>query len=252
LIEKTTTWADKARMGHLNQNAAWLNLTTTLLHQINYVLPATNLSPQQCEKIMWPYLQTRLLAAGYSCSFPQAIVHTPLWHFGLGLTDLHTKQGITHLLLLLKHGYQMDDLTGQLICGSMENMLLELRFPGSLFKLPYNDFQQLATKSWIKVAWQFQQTHNICIETDIPDQTVTRVNDTLIMLSFHVARFRGNDLSWLNRCRIYLQCTTLANLCNGSSNYLNPDMWAGHPNTTFISGYTWPNQSKPTKQDWIC
>jgi len=194
LIEKTTAWADKARMGHLNRNAAWLNLTTTLLCQINYMLPATNLSPQQCEKIMQPYLQTRLSAARYACSFPRAIVHASLQHFGLGLTGMHTKQGITHLLLLLKHGYQMDDLTGQLIRGSTENMQLELRFPGSLFKLPYNDLQQLATKSWIKAVWQFQQTHNICIEMDIPDQIVTRVNEILIMLAFHAAGFRGNDM----------------------------------------------------------
>jgi len=50
LIKKITTWADKARTGHLNQNTAWLNLMTTLLCQINYVLPATILSPQQCKK----------------------------------------------------------------------------------------------------------------------------------------------------------------------------------------------------------
>jgi len=104
LTDKSNTWADKARTSHLNRTAVWLNLTTTLLCQIHYVLPATNLSPTQCEKIMQPYLQTGLVAAGYLCSFPQAIVHTPICHFGIGLTDLYTKQGITHLLTLLWHG----------------------------------------------------------------------------------------------------------------------------------------------------
>jgi len=161
----------------------------TLLRQINYVLPATNLSPQQCEKIMRPYLQTGLVAARYMRSFPQAIVHTPLQRFRLGLTDMHTEQGITHLLILLKHGYQMDDLTRQLIQGSMENMQLELGFSGSKFKLPYDELQQLTTKSWIKKTWQFQQTHNIRIDTDIPDLMLARVNDTLIMPAFLLARF---------------------------------------------------------------
>jgi len=179
------------------------------------------------------------------------IVHAPLQHFGLGLTDMHTEQGITHLLILLKHGYQTDDLTGQLIRRSMENMWLELGFSGSIFKLPYDELQHLATKSWIKTAWQFQQTHNICIEMDIPDLMLTRVNDTLIMLAFHAAGFRGNDLARPNWCCIYLQCTSLANLCDRSGNYLNPEMWASHPNTTFTSGYKWPNQTRPTKQDWI-
>jgi len=89
----------------------------------------------------------------------------------------------------------MDDHTRQLIQGSMENMQLEIGFSGSIFQLPYDKLQHLATKSWIKMAWQFQQTHNIRINMDIPDFTMARVNNTLIMPSFHSAKFCGSDLA---------------------------------------------------------
>jgi len=251
--DKNTSWknntlADRARTGHLSCTGAWLNLTTTLLWQIYYVLPATTLSPQQCKQIMQPYLQTGLAAAGYLKSFPRAIVHAPHYHFGLGLTDLHTEQGITHLLLLLCHGHCTDNLTRQLIWGSLKNMCLEMGFSGSIFMLPYNDLHCLATKSWVKTAWQFQQTHKIWLETDIQDLTTSRINDKLIMPAFYEAGFQGCDLACLNCCQIYVQCTSLADLCNGSGQYLNPDMWAGQSNTTFTSGYSWPRQSKPTKK----
>jgi len=154
--DKNISWKHqhKARTGHLSCTAAWLNLTTTLLWQLYYILPATTLSTQQCKQIMRPYLQTGLAAAGYLQSFPRAIVHAPHQHFGLGLTDLHTKQGITHLLLLLCHGHCADNLTGQLIWGSLENMGLEVGFAGNIFMLPYDDLNLLATKSWVKTGWQ--------------------------------------------------------------------------------------------------
>jgi len=125
LMDKTLTWTNKARTGHLSRTAA---LTTTLLQQIYYILPATTLTTQQCKQMMQPYLQTGLAAASYLRSFPQAMVHAPHQHFGLGLTNLHTKQGIMHLLLLIKHDHCANNITGQLIQGSLENMHLELGF----------------------------------------------------------------------------------------------------------------------------
>jgi len=180
--------------------------------------------------------------------FPRAIVHAPHCYFRLGLTNLHTEQGITHLLLLLHHGHCANNLTRQLIRGSLENMCLKVGFAGSIFMLPYDNLNCLATKSWVKMAWQFQQTHNIRLETDIQDPTTSRINDELIMPAFYAAGFWGCNLACLNRCQIYLQWTSLADLCDRLGHYLNPDMWAGQLNTTFMSGYSWPRQSKPTQK----
>jgi len=143
------------------------------------------------EQIMWPYHQTGLAAASYLWSFPRAIVHAPHWHFGLGLTNLQTKQSITHLLLLLCHRHCAGDLTSQLIQGSLKNMHLKLGSSGCIFLLPYKDLNPLATKSWVKMVWQFQQTHNIRIDMDIQDSTISRINYLLILPAFYATGFQG-------------------------------------------------------------
>jgi len=49
---------------HLDQSAAWLNITTTLICQVYYKLPATTtLSQHQCETITMPCLLWNGMAA---------------------------------------------------------------------------------------------------------------------------------------------------------------------------------------------
>jgi len=43
-------WADNARTGHLNKVAAWLNLTSTILQWVHYVLSATTLTQNNATK----------------------------------------------------------------------------------------------------------------------------------------------------------------------------------------------------------
>jgi len=105
-------WAENTRTAHLDHTAAWLNITTMLIQQIYYVLPATTLTPAQCERIMKPCLSEGLTAVGYIQTFPQAIIHTPYKYYGLNLTNMYTEQGIQHILAVLQFGHSLDDLTG--------------------------------------------------------------------------------------------------------------------------------------------
>jgi len=54
----------------------------------------------------------------------------------------------------------------------------------------------------------------------------------------------------LNWCHMFLQVATLADISDGTGFYIADNMLAGQVNTTFSLGYTWPNQQKPSKQDW--
>jgi len=42
----------------------------------------------------------------------------------------------------------------------------------------------------------------------------------------------------------------MADISNGTGFYISDNMLAGQANITFSSGYTWPSQQKPSKQDW--
>jgi len=118
LINKTRKWVENTRTAHLDCTAAWLNITTSLIQQIYYVLPATTFTPPQSERIMRPCLSNGLAAAGYMRSFPQAILCAPYKYYGLNLMDMYTEQGIQHILAALQFGHSLDDLTSRLICRS--------------------------------------------------------------------------------------------------------------------------------------
>jgi len=155
---------------------------------------------------------------------------------------MHTEQGIQHILAVLQYGHSLDDLTGQLIRGSLETMVVELGGPGNPFTHDYNEIHQLMMNTWMKMVWQFQHQHNIQIEMDLPHLEKSRVNDQFLIPSFIQSGLTGLVLSRTNRCQIYLCITALVDICNGTGVYILLAMWAGQPNQTFMTGYNWPNQ----------
>ena len=250
LLEKTKTWADNSRTGHLNKVAAWLNLTSTILRQVYYVLPATTFTQAQCDTIMAPCFRGGLPAAGYMRSFPRVILQAPYKYFGLGITNLYHEQGIQHLLALLRHGSNPNDITGQLLRIGLENMRLELGLNGQIFAYDWDSLHLLTTPTWLSHTWKFQNEHRIRIETTTPNIPLAREGDTLLTEAFFNAGIRGKELGTINRCRVYLQVATLADITDGSGHYIADPMLIGKPNQTFTSGFTWPNQGTPTKQEW--
>jgi len=160
---------NNASTSHLNKVAAWLNLTSTILHQVHYVLLAMMLTQAQCNQIMAPCYQARLLVAGYMWSFPHAILQAPYKYFGLGITNLYDEQGLQHLLALLQYSTNPDDTTGKPICIGLETLQLELGINSQQFAQDWNTFKYLVTPTWITHTWQFQAEHRIQIETMTPD-----------------------------------------------------------------------------------
>jgi len=69
-------------------------------------------------------------------------------------------------------------------------------------------------------------------------------------MSFVRENISGTELAQINCCQLYLQVTTLSNICDGSGQHILPDMWVGKQNQMFTSGYHWPNQGQPPKKDW--
>jgi len=248
LLKKTWTWAANTWAAHLDRTAAWLNITMTLIWQVCYVLPATTLSANQCEWIMTPCLTAGMVAAGYNWSFPWAIIHAPNKYYGLNLMDMHTEQGIQHILVILQYGHSLDDLTRQLIRESLETMIVELGGLGNPFTNDYNKMHQLTMNTWMKMVWKFQHQHNIWIEMDLPKLETSRVNDRFLIPSFIQSGLTGSALSRINRCWIYLHVMTLVDICDSTGVYILPAMWAGQPNQPFTTGYNWPNQGWPPKK----
>jgi len=244
-------WRDHVRAGHLPRHLAWQALTISLLPKLKYPLPATTFSRKACHKILSPALQAGLSASGVVRSFPRVLVHAPLAARGLNLPDLYLEQGISFIEMLLNHGFRRDDITGKLLRGTLQQMKVELGLPGPLLQQDYSKYHWLATDTWIKHAWLFLWEHDMSVEEEGPHLQCSREGDCFLIPTFHAAGFRGKQLQQLNRCRLFLQVTTLADICIGSGRSIAASAWNGTCDDSRPHYYRWPEQTRPPRSDWV-
>jgi len=134
--------------------------------------------------------------------------------------------------------------------ASMEQLLLELGLPSVLFSQDYKWYGCLATASWAKHLWEFLHSYNIVLVGRGPVLHCSRLNDQFLMQSFRESGFRGKYLMALNRCRLYLQVTTISNITQGSGEHLTNWAWDGQRSPFYHSTYSWPAQGRPAPLDW--
>ncbi len=151
LLEAAKTWKEQIRAGHLPRKLAWESMTTTIVSTLHHPLPATTMSLKQCAAIMTPTLQAGLPCSGIVRTFPRALEYGPIEYQGLGIPNLYTSQGISHIERIPKYSCLDVDITGQLIRASVEQLKLEIGCNGPVLSLPYADFAKLATNCcWIR------------------------------------------------------------------------------------------------------
>ena len=74
----------------------WISVTMMLWETLEYPLPATTLTYQECEEIMAP-AKIQILHGLQICeNLPLVLLFGPKSQFGLGLPHLYTLQGIIY------------------------------------------------------------------------------------------------------------------------------------------------------------
>ena len=109
--DQAIAWADNIRHGRLDRPTAWTAFRWTITKTLEYPLPATSLTAQECTHILDPALKAALPAAGINRHFPRAIVHGPQLYGGLQVPHLYQSQGIKHIDCLITQG-QHPGITG--------------------------------------------------------------------------------------------------------------------------------------------
>jgi hypothetical protein len=59
-----------------------------------------------------------------------------------------------------------------------------------------------------------------------------------------------NDMAKHNHCRLFLQVISLNDITSADGTYILPEVKLGQAPIGWTSKLDWPNQGKPTKQDW--
>ena len=66
-----------------------------------------------------------------------------------------------------------------------------------------------------------------------PQLKLLRERDFMIMDRLITMEWTPNEIACFNRCRLYVQCTTAADILTGDSKYIRKEVWTGK-----ISQYT--------------
>ena len=144
-------------------------MTTTIMKSIQYPLAATTLVEKECEAIMQPLLQAALLASGIVRTIPRALVFGPKYYQGLAVSSLYTHQQVEHIERMLKFGQAKDNITGKLLCQSLEATKLEVGCSGSLLLLSFMEYGGLATPTWISKVWECLAKHGMRMKDNCPN-----------------------------------------------------------------------------------
>ena len=250
LKDKACLWADAVRSGHLPRRLVWESLNTTVLRSIQYSLPSTTLSFDQCRTIMSKLLSAALPCSGIVRTIPRALVYGPLKYQGLSVPCLFTHQQVEHILRILKFCRAQDHLTARLLRQSVEATRLEIGCSGSLFSLSFADFGTLATSTWVTHTWEFLANNGMSIRDDGEEFSLQCIGDQLVTEAFFRAGVTGYHLKRANVCRLFLKVVTVSEILTGCGDFITKAAWNGSVDETRRSSYDWPNQGCPSISDW--
>jgi hypothetical protein len=247
--KQAITWCDKLRTGQLSRHLVTQAMVSTILKSLEYPLPVTTLSSNQCAEIMSPILQQCLPQMGVVRTLSHKLVYASSKFLGLQIPNLFHSQGVAHIDRLLRF-FGSKQLTGELLRHSAQALRLEVGCNGSLMELPYSIFGPLACKTWMKHTWEFLCDSKVALHIDVPEFPLRRENDSLLIPLFVSLGYRGEKLVKLNKCRMFLQVVTLSDICCGDGHSISHNSWHGIKSFTQKQFYLWPNQGTLSYLYW--
>ena len=185
-----------------------------------------------------------------SDSFPLVYRHAPRCFQGLELPEIYVEQEIEKIGRLLTHG-ATTSLTGEIMGCSLEQLQLEVGIGSPVLESPFEVYGHLATDGWFKNLWEFVSDEGITLRQDDPAiPPLQREYDEYIMEKLvTIGSWGPKDLQSFNRCRIKMQCVTMADIVHGDGKTLNKNMKSFSPEAAGNSKYDWANEA-PSPQDW--
>ena len=253
LRKKTDNWAAYIQTGHISKQDAWQALDSTIMKTIQYPAAALCLTEKECKYIMAPVLQVCLPKSSIARTYPHQVVYGPKEEGGLGQFNLYTKQGTTKIALLAEH-LALQTMTGDLLRCSIEAAKVEVGVGRNIFELNYDLFGPLCSDSIVKFIWKFAYEHNIRINDNVtPNLQLKRRHDVFLMEQIAYEDFTPSELQHINRCRLHLQVTTLADIMDGHGQRIEKLALNCLKNEERPHYYKWPSQPRPhqrVRQIW--
>jgi hypothetical protein len=243
LCGKVKTWAENIRTGQLQRKYVYQSLTSTLIPQLSYALAATTLSVKECTHLDSMIRRATLPAEGINRNFPTTLAYGSEKKHGLALIPFYDRQGMEAIARLVKFAEDPHHFSGNPLRTSIELLNIEIGTQAPALSMCFETFGHLATKCWLKSTWQFISSAKIMMSSPPNGLQIKRTNDKFLSEAFESKASPDH----LNKCRLYLQAITLADITNAEGTAISNNAWLGTKSTS-IQG--WPNQSNTQMRDW--
>ena len=196
LKDKASLWAESVRCGHLRKHEAWQALITTVFKTIEYPLPATTLSFQQCDEIVRPILGIGLPAAGICRNISRRVAFSSVTYKGLGLKHPFFTQSIKKLIILLDDKL---NLTNSLIQDSLDYCAYECGLGPHFMLSDFAKNKHCVTYGWIASLWEFMSHYQIT--THYTKYCLSGYSGRIMQQINSISK---GEQSIFNYCRLYL------------------------------------------------
>jgi len=250
LVEQAKDYQARILSSTLPREAALLSYNMYLLPKLGYPLPALYLSEGTCYHIQAPTLTALLPKVHLNRNMARSIVFGPLRFGGLAIKSLYSLQSVGQVTLFVGH-LRAQDKTSSLLRISISYLQLLAGSCRPILSLPLKTYELWLDSCWMVSLWRFFTRSNV---TAVLKQqwlpTITRIEDIALMDHFLQQGYRHSHLQKLNRCRIYLQVITLADIVTADGGSIIPDIFEGVPLTDRKSALRWPCQQRPPAKDW--
>ena len=248
--EKIAPWNASIKNSYLEKHDVYRAAFTSIFKSIDYTLPATSMTSNECKLINIQLHKSYLSRIGIDSHLPLAYRYSPLQYQGLNSLDVETKQFIEKLKIFITHA-GTDTQLGTSIKIMLENITLMIGVNKSIFDVSFKDYGYLAEIGWIQQLWETSQQYGIKICGSYITTNSNRINDYALMEKILESDlYNKDDIMAINKCRIYLQVQNLSDITNGQGNMISYCAKNHIKDLDRISKYNWPNQAKPSKQEW--
>ena len=166
---------------------------------------------------------------------------------GLGLYNICTIKGLTQLSAIVQFIGETEHITGKLLRAGIEAGKVEMGIGQDIFSLNYWKYEGLLTDAWIKNLWKFLWEKSIVLEEKKTMNLKThRENDRFIMEDIvNLNIYSKAEIQHINRCRIYLQVSSLSDIATGDGNNFSYRAYRCEFDGTRLNTYIWPRQPRP-------
>jgi hypothetical protein len=209
-----------------------------------------SLSEEMCYNIQSLTLLAVLPKLHLNRIIARSIVFGPTRYGGLSIRTLYSIQSIGQLTSFVGHSNAADK-TSKLLGISLSYLQPAVGVCSSVLTLPYHLYSTWIDSYWLTSFWRFLCKSQIMLVLStqwIP--SLARVEDIALMEYFVNAGYPASQLAQLNRCRLYLQVITLADIVSADGTCILPNSFIGVPLSDRKSALKWPNQQRPPSKDW--